>query len=175
MIQKWLQALRGRRCDPPPTQPSGAFLLDSQIKEQLQASLQNQLKQIATCERALREAQKDAQAEKEQLILEILEVFDSLEPLIDYWSRNPDPAPPALRRLPRSLGGLRSKLLTLLEKRGVVPLEIPSDPDPHTCRVVEREVRPDLPSQTITHVVRRGFRWQERIVRPNEVITSTPE
>jgi molecular chaperone GrpE len=41
--------------------------------------------------------------------------------------------------------------------------------------VVDQEVRPELAPQTITQVVRQGFRWHDRVLRPTEVIISKPE
>ncbi|MEB3150269.1 MAG: nucleotide exchange factor GrpE [Sphaerospermopsis sp.] len=48
------------------------------------------------------------------------------------------------------------------------------EPDFNLCRVVDREERTDVPDQTITKIVRRGFRWGEKIIRPTEVITAKP-
>mgnify|MGYP003526458286 CR=1 FL=1 len=40
------------------------------------------------------------------------------------------------------------------------------------CQVVDREEREDLEEQTITKVVRQGFRVEDKVLRPIEVITS---
>lgn len=56
------------------------------------------------------------------------------------------------------------------------PIELEgTQPDFDLSRVVDREVRADLPDQTITKILRRGFRLGEKILRPTEVITSKTE
>ena len=66
-------------------------------------------------------------------------------------------------------------VLSVLGKRQLIPIELESqEPDFNLCRVVDREERTDVPDQTITKIVRRGFRWGEKIIRPKEVITAKP-
>ena len=40
---------------------------------------------------------------------------------------------------------------------------------------MDREVRSDVPEQTITKEVRRGFRLGDKVLRPTEVIAATVE
>ncbi|MBW4665180.1 MAG: nucleotide exchange factor GrpE [Chroococcus sp. CMT-3BRIN-NPC107] len=47
-----------------------------------------------------------------------------------------------------------------------------TQPDFNLCRVVDREVRADLPEQTITKILRQGFHLGKKVLRPTEVITS---
>ena len=47
-----------------------------------------------------------------------------------------------------------------------------TQPDYSICQVVDREEREDLKEQTITKIVRQGFRVEEKILRSVEVITS---
>ncbi|MFM5900721.1 MAG: nucleotide exchange factor GrpE [Dolichospermum sp.] len=37
---------------------------------------------------------------------------------------------------------------------------------------MDQEERTDIPDQTITKIVRRGFYWGEKVLRPAEVITA---
>ncbi len=71
------------------------------------------------------------------------------------------------------MGAVHRKFLGVLAKRQVVPIELEgTQPNFDLCRVVDREVRSDLPDQTITKILRRGFHSGKKILRPTEVITS---
>ncbi len=125
---------------------------------------------------SLREEQTKNTAERENLFLELLEVADALEALLDYLHNNPKPSPEFIERLPRSIAAVNRKFLSVLGKRQLIPIELEStEPDFNLCRVIDREERTDFPDQTITKIVRRGFRWGERILRPTEVITAKVE
>lgn len=105
-----------------------------------------------------------------------MEVGDALEAVLDYLADNPNPSPEFLQRLPRSIGAVHRKFLSVLGKRQVLPIELEgTQPDFDLCRVVDREVRTDIADQTITKILRRGFRLAEKLLRPTEVITSKLE
>lgn len=89
---------------------------------------------------------------------------------------NHEPSPQSWERLPKSLASIEKKLLMILERRQVNSIEFSAtQPDFTLCRVVDREVCSDLENQTITKVVRRGFRLGNKLLRPIEVITSKTE
>ncbi|MGB3757746.1 MAG: nucleotide exchange factor GrpE, partial [Rivularia sp. (in: cyanobacteria)] len=115
-------------------------------------------------------------ASSEDLYLELLEVGDALENLLEYLASNSELTPEICQRLPKNMGAIHRKLLNVLKKRQISPIELEEiQPDFDLCRVVEREVRSDLADQTITKIVRRGFRLGETILRSAEVITSKIE
>lgn len=141
------------------------------------------LEKIATLEKnnmllkqSLREQETKSAASSEDLFLELLEVGDALETLLEYLQSNSDLTPEICQRLPRNIGAIYRKLLSVLKKRQVLPIQLEeTQPDFGLCRVVEREIRTDVPDQTITKIVRHGFRLGETILRPAEVITSKVE
>jgi molecular chaperone GrpE len=143
-------------------------------RNQLEAKLRQLQKENVELQQSLREKTAQATANNEDLFLELLEVIDSLETLLDYLAKNRESSPEFVQRLPKSLGAVHRKFLSVLKKRQVLPIEIKegTQPDFQLCRVVDREVRNDLPDQTITKVIRQGFRLEEKILRSTEVITS---
>lgn len=152
------------------------YVLSQELRDQLQQELETLYKQNVSLQQSLRSQQTQAVAAAEDLFIELLEVGDSLEALLDYLANNPNPSPEFIQRLPKSLGAVQRKFLSVLKKRQVVPIELQgTQPDFNLCRVVDREIRADLPDQTITKTVRRGFSLDEKILRPTEVITSKPE
>ena len=152
------------------------YCLKSDQREELLLQLGNLLKENLALKQELQKQANTANSEKEQLFLEVLELFDGLESLITYLNENPDPDPRFIKRLPKSLGTLQKKLLTILKRREVTPIEHSSSvPDYKVCQVVDREQRDDLEDNTITKVVHQGFWLNGKVLRPLEVITSQTE
>ena len=147
--------------------------LNEEQRNQLQHKLKTLLKERMSLKQSLQQQGEKATAEKEELFLELLEVFDALESFLNYIEENPDPNPKFFKRLPKSLGTIQKKLLNILERRQVQPIKFEdTQPDYSICQVVDREEREDLKEQTITKIVRQGFRVEEKILRSVEVITS---
>ena len=150
--------------------------LSSEQRDQIVRELGTLLKEKVSLQQSLREQKEEAIAQSEELFLELLEVADALEFLLDYMAENPDPSPEFISNLPKSLAAVSKKFLTLLGKRQVYPLELEgTQPDFNICQVVDCEVRADLEEHTITKIVRKGFRFGDKILRPIEVITSKTE
>jgi molecular chaperone GrpE len=149
------------------------------IQEKVDLTIQeinNLKKEKVLLQQSLREQQTQSATNTEDLFLELLEIGDALEDLLDYLKQNhTSPSPEFIQRLPKSLEVVNRKFLGVIGKRQVLPIEIElqsTQPDFNLCRVVDREVRNDMPDQTITKIVRRGFSLGEKILRPAEVITS---
>jgi len=152
------------------------FKLAIDHRDRLAQDFGNLLKKDALNQQSLREQSSQSEAEFEALFLELLEVVDSLDGLLNYLLEHPEPEPQFFQRLPKSLGVVQRNLLNILKKRQVNPIELQGEePDYNTCRIVDREVRNDLPDKTITKVLRQGFRLKDKILRPVEVITSKLE
>ena len=147
--------------------------LSDKQRNQLQQELGTLLKEKMSLKQSLQQQGEQATSEQEQLFLELLEVFDALEFFLDYIEKHPDPNPKFFKRLPKSLGTIQKKLLNILERRQVQPIKFQDNkPNYNVCQVVDREEREDLEEQTITKVVRQGFRVEDKVLRPIEVITS---
>lgn len=147
--------------------------LSDEQRKQLQEELGSLLKQRMSLKQALQQQGEKTIAEKEELFLELLEIFDSLEFFLNYMAENPDSNPKFFKRLFKSLNTVQKKLLNILERRQVQPITLQdTKPDYSVCQVVDCELRQDLEEQTITKVVRQGFKIEDKVLRPVEVITS---
>ncbi|MDJ0736175.1 MAG: nucleotide exchange factor GrpE [Nostocaceae cyanobacterium] len=154
-------------------QKSPIFQLSAQQRQLLQQTISTLLKEKVVLQQAVREQQETAAAEAEELFLEILEILDSLEFLVKYLNNNSHSVPQSWSSLPKSLATLEKKLLGIMARRQVNCIDFQgTQPDFTMCRVVDKEVRNDMENQTITQVVRRGFRWGDKLLRPVEVIVS---
>jgi molecular chaperone GrpE len=152
------------------------YIITQEMRDLLVQEIGTLKQQKVSLQQSLREQQTQAAAATEDLFLELLEVGDALEALLEYLTNNSNPSPEFIQRLPRSLGAVHRKFLSVLKKRQVVSIELEgTQPDFNLCRVVDREVRTDLADQTITKIVRQGFTLGEKILRPAEIITSKPD
>ena len=147
------------------------FKISSEQRDLISEELGKLKKENIQLQQTLREQKAKSTAESEDLFIELLEVADTLESFLSYLENNSNSTPEFIQRLPRSIGATYRKLLNVLAKRQVVPIELEgSQLDFNLCKVVDREVRTDLANQTITQTLRRGFRRSEKILRPAEVI-----
>lgn len=152
---------------------SQTYILSSELRDSVVEQISSFQKQNVLLQQSLREQQTQSEASLEDLFLEILEVGDALLSLMTYLENNPNPSPEFIQRLPKSVATVHRKFLSVLRKRQVIPIEIEdTQPDFNLCRVVDREVRTDVADQTITKIVRQGFRLGDKVLRPTEVITS---
>lgn len=123
----------------------------------------------------IQEQKQQHQAQNEELFLEILEIFDSLEFLLNYLQDNPELTSEAIKRLPKSIQSIQKKLLLTLSKRKVKKIELTDDkPDFNFCQVIDQEIRDDIAEHSITKIARQGFDYDGKILRPVEVIVAKP-
>ena len=115
-------------------------------------------------------------AANEQLFLELLEIFDALESLIDYFKNNAQLTEKAIARLPKSLNTINSKLLAILAKKQVkVIAATDTEPDWNLYQIVDTQINPQITTPTVTKVVRQGFKIGKQLLRPVEVIIEKPK
>jgi molecular chaperone GrpE len=154
--------------------PSPKYLISLELRNLLVQKLSTLEKDNVSLQKSLKEQQNQTTAQTEDLFLELLEVADALEALLYYLENNPHQSSEFIASLPNSISAVNRKFLGILRKRQVLPIELQAgtEPDFNLCRVIDQEERTDIPDQTITKIVRRGFYWGEKVLRPAEVITA---
>ena len=133
------------------------------------------LKERLSLQQSLADRAATHTASNEQLFLEILEIFDTLESLIDYLQNNPQLTDKAIERIPKSLNTIQSKLLATLARRQVERVEITDPTDLQFCQIVDTQIDAAVTAPIISKVVRQGFTIDERLLRPVEVIVQKPQ
>ncbi len=112
------------------------------------------------------------------LLLELLDLRDRLEAALRSATMQPRNLLERFRyRRKRRLDALREgqtmsmrRLDRILEAYQVRPIEAVNQPlDPHTMKVVEVEFQPDQPSGVVTDELRKGFFWDDELLRPSDV------
>ncbi|CDM92685.1 MAG: nucleotide exchange factor GrpE [Limnospira sp. PMC 1291.21] len=150
--------------------------IPAELRDEIQQKIGQLLQEKTLMQQALMGKEQEEFARLEMLFLELLEVVDSLDFLMEYLHNNPQPDPKAIARFPQLIGSIHKKLLNTLEKREVLTIDFQGEkPDFDVCKIIDREVNPDLENETITKIVRRGFQYGDRLLRPVEVIVSKSE
>jgi molecular chaperone GrpE len=154
--------------------PSPKYLISLELRNLLVQKLSTLEKDNVSLQKSLKEQQNQTTVQTEDLFLELLEVADALEALLYYLENNPHQSSEFIASLPNSISAVNRKFLGILRKRQLLPIELQAgtEPDFNLCRVIDQEERTDIPDQAITKIVRRGFYWGEKVLRPAEVITA---
>lgn len=152
------------------------LIITKQQRDDLLKENEELLKEKTKLQQTVKIQQQENEAKAETLYEEMLDIYDSLEFLINYLDTNlqgDNFNPKAFKRLPKFTSSMQEKLLTILSRREVEKIDFNNDiPDFSICQVVDREIREDIPNQTITKIVRQGFKIKEKVLRYVEVITA---
>ena len=155
-------------------QPEYCLVISQAQQQQTIDQIGLLLKERRSLQQAFANCTTENTASSEQLFLELLEIFDALESLIDYFKDNRQLTERAIERLPKSIGTIQSKLLAILARRQVEKMartDLESNLD--LCQIVDTQINPDLTTPVITKVVRQGFKIGEYLLRPVEVTIDT--
>ncbi len=153
--------------------PDDTLALPREARDRVQLRLEALLRQRATLETQVRTQGEQQQSERERLFLELLEVVDLLDQLATGLDNVGEGAPPMVSRASRAVRAASGKLLQSLTTRGVETLPEPeATVDFSMHRVMATEHRPELPEQTPLTVLKKGYRLDDRILRPVDIITS---
>jgi molecular chaperone GrpE len=127
----------------------------------LAADLDNTKKRLA------QNYQRQAEEEKERLLGDFLEVADNLERAL----ANADPARP--EALIGGVQAIQRQFEQILAKHGVRRFEAegrPFDPERHDAVSVLH--RPDLPPNSVVHIIQPGYAIGDKVLRPARVIVN---
>lgn len=145
-------------------------------RENILQEIASLLKINFTLKQTIHEQKQQANAAEEELFLELIDFFDALEFLQNYMRENLESLEPFEKHLLTTIADIENQLLQILHKQEVHLIDFQDNhPDFRYCKVVDIEVRNDLENQTITKIIRRGFRTKDKVLRPVEVVVSKME
>jgi molecular chaperone GrpE len=137
------------------------------VEEQLRAEQDRHLRTLADFtnfrRRAERDSKKLAEEGKREVLRSLLDIVDDLENAIRWAGQGEQP-------LARGVSIVHDKLVALLAIHGVRPIDAagkPFTPDLHEAVAVTDH--PDATPGTILEVLRRGYLWNEELLRPAQV------
>ena len=116
--------------------------------------------------RELEDAQKRG---REDLLRELLPVFDNLERAVEAAHKSDESGP-----LVQGVDMVLTQFLDLLKRHGITPIEVKQGQtfDPNFHQAVMQQQTKDVPPGMIAQVFQRGFMLHERVLRPANVAVS---
>lgn len=139
----------------------------AKIANQRYVDLQKELELFK--DRYRRDLEEQRKYGYEKLALDLLEVVDNFERA--FASATQDPF-----ALLKGFELIYRELKRMLEKYGIRELQIEGKEfDPYLAEAVEKEYNPDVPPNTVTRVIRKGYTLHERVLRPAKVVVSVQE
>lgn len=71
-------------------------------------------------------------------------------------------------------GSVRDELFEILQRRGLELIKVKREFDPKLCKAVRVNESADAAALTVTGVVRRGYTFSGKVIRPAEVVVTRP-
>lgn len=137
----------------------------------VEADMRKLMKECGTLKHELDENRKKYFSEREKILLDFIEVVDGFEKLFRNIEENLKDVDQRTQLWIGNFRTLYKLLLRSLKGSGVSPIEVVCGErvDHHFHRVVEVDERPDLEAETIVEEVKRGYMWQDQLLRASEV------
>ena len=158
---------------PDPDQPDPA-LLAAQLAEaererdQFRAMAQRAQADLANYKRrAAEDRQQSLLNSKADILRKFLDVADDIDRAVGML---PPDADPAWRE---GIPLVQRKLVSVLQSEGVAKIDSAGMPfDPHAHEALAYQETPDIPDGAIALVMREGYRLDDRLLRPAQVIVA---
>ncbi len=156
-------------------QVKNALDLFKETFDTLQSSHEQLTKEIEHCRS---EQGRQVRDNTRPLLLAFLDIYDRLEAsMATLNSYTPSSWTRFCRRETRLIRGLQEgqamtlrRLEQLLARYKIRPLEVLNKPlDPHSMQAVEIDSQPQLENGIVTAELRKGFMWEDELLRPAEV------
>jgi molecular chaperone GrpE len=106
---------------------------------------------------------------KSSVLLEFLSVADACERALESFNDNKD-IQSGLGQYREGVELLYRQMLDVFTRLGVTPIQAKGQMfDPHLHEALAREVTKEFEENTITHELRRGYMFKDRLLRPAQV------
>ena len=141
------------------------------MKEKIQNYFTIFQKEIVELKRKLAEEKQESFKKEQEILFDVFETIDAFDNLLENLKNkeNPDIS---LKRTIKNIESIRRKILRILEKRGILKIEFPENKAVFgLCKIIDTQNIPELAEEAIIKVVKNGFRKEDEIIRPAEVIT----
>jgi molecular chaperone GrpE len=117
-----------------------------------------------------REREQERRYRNEPLGRDLLSVLDNLERAMTAARQANETGP-----LVQGVGMVLTQFLDLLRRHGITPIDAEGKPfDPNLHHAVMQQPSADVPPNTVTQVLERGFMIHDRVLRPASVAVSVP-
>jgi len=143
--------------------------LEAQLKDANDRALRTQAELENYRKRAQRELADERRYAVVPLVRDLLAVVDNLQRAIDAAQQTSDG-----KVLLEGVQLVASQLDAVLKQHGCLPIETVGTPfDPNQHQAIAQEPSTEHPAGTVTRAAQVGYKLQDRVIRPAQVIVST--
>lgn len=137
-------------------------------RDQFRAMAQRAQADLANYKRRAAEDNRQALLNsKADILRKFLDVADDLDRAVDMLPADADPA------WREGIPLVQRKLVSVLQSEGVAKIDSAGKPfDPHAHEALAYQELPDIPDGAIAVVMREGYRLDDRLLRPAQVIVA---
>lgn len=155
--EELLESYRERVC------PSCAVTAEAEeVRLRALAEMENFKKRLQ------REKDEHARYATESVLGDLLPTLDNLDLALQYGSRSE-----ACKDMVTGVDMTRKLLLDAVKRHGLEPVGAPGEEfNPELHEAIGQEESPDQPAGHILHVMQKGYKLRERLLRPAKVIVS---
>lgn len=146
------------------------------LANELKESHEKYLRLYAEFENFKKKAQKDKEElikySNESLVYELLPIIDSMGMALEHASENASDPQSLINGVENTL----RELNRILEKFGLKPIDALNQPfNPEFHHAVSQAIRSDVETNTVIEEFRKGYIFNEKVLRPSMVVVSKRE
>jgi molecular chaperone GrpE len=137
----------------------------------LEQDTRNLMRQLAEARASDVDRQQQHQQTIRRLLLRLLDVNDAFERVFRTVQSKPDVVTPQMKIWIGNFRAVYSLLEDILSEQGLAPIEsLAQGFDPHWHRAIEVVDNPDKRPGTILEELKKGYMWQNHVLRKAEVV-----
>lgn len=150
------------------------------LSEQIKALLEERLSYDVAKEKTIDKISEELKTYKDNfffqlqkpIFVELIMLYDSLERIINSHSLEQDLPKEQVATLSNNISNIREELLEILYRRDVVPFEDHPDFLDYKLHKTVKTIPTSEESENnkVEKIVKAGFRWNDKVLRPEEVI-----
>ena len=139
---------------------------------ELQAAIAELIRRNAQLSAQMQRTSRHERRQREKFYVSVLRVADAFDRILA--PTGVDELDELLQNRLASVRTAAALLQQVLTQEDIMPLEIAAgDPyDSAFAEAAEVQVRSDCPDRTILAIIERGYRWEEKLLRPARVVVS---
>jgi molecular chaperone GrpE (heat shock protein) len=153
--------------------PEGPLLPPRGPLQDIVHGVQELIKGLADSREELAGLEKRTRGETKGVLLDLLEVADGFDRIFANLESRADSLVQQTKILAGNFRAVRRKLTLVMEKAGVVPIEVEmgTAAHPHLHQIVDTRPSPTGEEGTIVAVEQTGYYWGQEVLRYPEVVT----
>ena len=141
----------------------------------IQDSIIGLMKENLSLKNDLRKVNEEAGKLEKDLILDLLQISDSIQLKIDGYKERIEgnKLPHECTKIVNSFNSLNKTIENIFAKHNIVEINVLNKKaELGACKVIDTQNEPNFENDTVIQVLRKGYKYKDKILRPAEVVIS---